>query len=75
MKAIGFKENLDIKNKESLQDIEVSNPKAKGRDLLVEVKAISVNPVDFKIRKNRGPENGEWDIIGWEATGIVLEEF
>lgn len=73
MKAIGFKENLDIENKEALQDIEVSKPKASGRDLLVEVKAISVNPVDTKIRKNRTPQNGEWEVIGWDATGIVTE--
>lgn len=73
MKAIGFKENLDIKNKESLQDIEVSTPKANGRDILVEVKAISVNPVDFKIRKSRKPKAGEYEIIGWDAAGIVKE--
>ncbi|SDG39498.1 zinc-binding alcohol dehydrogenase family protein [Psychroflexus sediminis] len=73
MKAIGFKENLDIENKNALQDIEMPNPEAKGRDLLVEVKAISVNPVDYKIRKNRTPENDEWEIIGWDAAGIVKE--
>lgn len=73
MKAIGFKENLDIENEEALQDIEVSKPKAKGRDLLVEVKAISVNPVDTKIRKNRKPSHGEHEIIGWDAAGIVKE--
>lgn len=73
MKAIGFKENLDIENKEALQDIEVSKPKASGRDLLVEVKAISVNPVDTKIRKNRTPQNGEWEVIGWDAAGIVKD--
>ncbi|NEV92655.1 zinc-binding alcohol dehydrogenase family protein [Psychroflexus sp. YR1-1] len=73
MKAIGFKENLDITNENALQDIEMPKPKAKGRDLLVEVKAISVNPVDYKIRKNRTPEDGNWEIIGWDASGIVKE--
>ena len=50
MKAIGYKENLDIENENSLQDIELETPKAQGRDILVEVKAISVNPVDYKVR-------------------------
>lgn len=73
MKAIGFKENLDIENKHSLQDIEVPTPKASGKDVLVEVKAISVNPVDYKIRKNRKPNDDQWEIIGWDASGIVKE--
>ena len=42
-----------------------------GRDLLVEIKAIAVNPVDFKIRQGVKPEAGQWKIIGWDATGIV----
>ncbi|MBZ9787303.1 zinc-binding alcohol dehydrogenase family protein [Psychroflexus sp. CAK57W] len=73
MKAIGFKENLDIENKNALQDIEIPEPEAKGKDLLVEVKAISVNPVDYKIRKNRKPSGDQWEIIGWDAAGIVKE--
>lgn len=71
MKAIGYKENLDIENPNSLQDIELSEPVAKGRDLLVEVKAISVNPVDYKIRQSTSNEDGSWKVIGWDATGIV----
>lgn len=73
MKAIGYKENLPIENEKSLQDIEIETPKASGRDILVEVKAISVNPVDFKIRKSRKLENNTWDIIGWDASGVVKE--
>lgn len=73
MKAVGYKESLAIEQKDSLQDIEVSKPKAAGKDILVEVKAISVNPVDFKIRQSRTPEVEEWEIIGWDATGIVKE--
>lgn len=73
MKAIGYKETLPIEDKNSLQDIEIATPKAAGRDLLVEVKAISVNPVDYKIRQRRKPEDGQWAIIGWDATGIVKE--
>lgn len=71
MKAIGYKENLPIDNVNSLQDITLNMPKATGRDILVEVKAISVNPVDYKIRANRPSPGGNWSVIGWDATGIV----
>ncbi|WP_420573496.1 zinc-binding alcohol dehydrogenase family protein [Kordia sp.] len=71
MKAIGYKKSLPIDNENSLQDIELQTPKATGKDLLVEVKAISVNPVDYKIRQNVTPENDEWKVIGWDAAGIV----
>ncbi|MEL0642886.1 hypothetical protein V6251_00735 [Olleya sp. Ti.3.14] len=40
MKAIGYKENLPIEDVNSLQDIELNTPKATGRDILVEIKAI-----------------------------------
>lgn len=73
MKAIGYKENLPIEDKNSLQDIELDMPKAIGKDILVEVKAISVNPVDYKIRQGVKSENGQWKVIGWDATGIVKE--
>ena len=73
MKAIGYKESLPIDDASSLQDIELEIPKATGNDLLVEVKAISVNPVDYKIRQNVAPENDAWKVIGWDAAGIVKE--
>ena len=73
MKAVGYKQNLPINNVNSLQDIEIEKPKATGRDILVEVKAISVNPVDYKIRANRTAPNGNWSVIGWDATGIVTQ--
>ena len=73
MKVIGYQENLPISDVKSLQDLEWELPKATGRDLLVEVKAISVNPVDYKIRLARKPEAGQWGILGWDAAGIVIE--
>lgn len=73
MKAIGFLQNLPIENTESLQDFELATPIAKGKDLLVEVKAISVNPVDYKIRQSRKSENGDLNVIGWDAVGIVKD--
>ncbi|WP_165749698.1 zinc-binding alcohol dehydrogenase family protein [Cellulophaga sp. Z1A5H] len=73
MKAIGYKENLPIDNVNSLQDIEIATPKATGRDILVEIKAISVNPADYKVRAGMPVEGDDWKIIGWDATGIVKE--
>jgi len=71
MKAIGYQQNLPVDNIQSLQDIELVMPKAQGQDILVEVKAVSVNPADFKIRLNMpAPENG-WNVLGYDATGVV----
>ncbi|KPZ62875.1 zinc-binding alcohol dehydrogenase family protein [Pseudoalteromonas sp. P1-7a] len=71
MKAIGYQKSLPIENELSLQDIELETPTAHGYDILVEVKAVSVNPVDFKIRQAMPAANGEYKVIGWDATGIV----
>ena len=51
MKAIGLYENLPIEDEKSLIDVIINKPCAEGKDLLVKVKAIAVNPVDYKIRK------------------------
>lgn len=71
MKAIGYYQPLPIDNPESLQDIELPAPVAGPRDLLVRVKAISVNPVDTKVRKNMAPEAGQPKVLGWDAAGTV----
>jgi len=73
MKAIGYKENLPIEDINSLQDIELNTPKATGRDLLIDIKAISVNPADYKVRAGMPIEGDDWKVIGWDATGIVKE--
>ncbi|MFD2914163.1 zinc-binding alcohol dehydrogenase family protein [Psychroserpens luteus] len=73
MKAIGYKENLPVEDVNSLQDIELDTPKATGKDILVEIKAISVNPVDYKVRAGMPVEGDDWKVIGWDATGIVKE--
>lgn len=71
MKAVGYRKPLPIDNTESLLDIELATPEAKGRDLLVEVKAISVNPVDTKLRKTKAPDNEEYKVLGYDAAGVV----
>jgi zinc-binding alcohol dehydrogenase family protein len=71
MKAIGYQNNLPADDAQSLVDITLPDPVAQGRDLLVEVRAVSVNPVDTKVRKSAKPEAGAWKVLGWDATGIV----
>jgi len=72
MKAIGYTQSLPITEPESLIDIELPQPNAKGHDLLVKIKAIAVNPVDYKIRQRMAPEDGSYKVIGWDAVGEVL---
>src|SRR2546421_55996 len=57
MRAVGYKRSLPIDQAESLIDIEIDKPVPQGRDLLVEVKAISVNPVDTKVRMRAAPKD------------------
>lgn len=71
MKAIAYYASLPISDAKSLQDIELPEPLAGPRDLLVEVKAISVNPVDTKVRQNAAPENGAAKVLGWDVAGVV----
>jgi NADPH2:quinone reductase len=73
MKAVGLYRNLPIDDPESLVDIEVAKPAPAARELLVEVKAISVNPVDYKIRARPDPSSPQPRILGWDASGIVRE--
>ena len=73
MKAVGYTETTATAAAGSLVDFEVERPVARGRDLLVRIEAVSVNPVDFKIRQNRAPVDGEPAILGWDAVGEVVE--
>ncbi|CAI8912491.1 zinc-binding alcohol dehydrogenase family protein [Pseudomonas chlororaphis] len=70
MKAIAYYASLPINDPLSLQDIELPEPVAGPRDLLVEVKAISVNPVDTKVRQNVQPEGGA-KVLGWDVAGVI----
>jgi zinc-binding alcohol dehydrogenase family protein len=72
MKAIGYKTPQAINQAEALLDINLPEPVATGRDLLVEVKAVSVNPVDTKVRASAKPAEGQdYKVLGWDASGIV----
>lgn len=72
MKAVGYYQAGSLDNPEALVDLELDRPVAKGRDILVRVHAVSVNPVDYKIRQNRPPESGQAAILGWDASGEVV---
>lgn len=72
MRAVAYYEPQPITAETSLVDIELPKPEAQGRDLLVAVKAISVNPVDTKIRAGAKPEAGQPRVLGWDAAGIVV---
>ncbi|OPX55178.1 NADPH2:quinone reductase [Oceanospirillum multiglobuliferum] len=73
MKAIGFIATHEGTAAENLEDITLERPTATGHDLLVKVKAISVNPVDTKIRSRLSGSKGEYKVLGWDAVGEVVE--
>lgn len=72
MKAVGLYKYLPISEQESLQDVVMEKPEAQGHDLLVAVKAISVNPVDAKVRAPKDKVETEPKILGWDAAGVVV---
>lgn len=73
MKAIGFKQSLQISDKDSFIEFEMEKPFPGDFDLLVKIEAISVNPVDFKIRQNAAKDIilETPKVIGWDAVGTV----
>ena len=76
MRAIGYRKaspELD-----HLEAFDIPRPKPEGRDLLVEVRAVSVNPVDYKVASGGGPggaasETDEIKVVGYDAAGVVVE--
>jgi zinc-binding alcohol dehydrogenase family protein len=71
MKAVGYYRSLPISDAESLIDVELAKLSPSGRDLLVKIEAISVNPVDTKVRMRAAGEAGKPKILGWDAAGVV----
>ena len=71
MKAVAYQKNLPISDPDALRDIELPDPVPEAHDLLVEVRAIAVNPVDTKVRAGVAPEPGQWKVLGWDAVGTV----
>lgn len=71
MRAIGYQTSKPTTEPDFLVEIDLSDPIPTGRDILVRVEAISVNPVDTKVRMRAQPEPGTWKILGWDAAGRV----
>src|SRR5690554_646284 len=71
MRAVGYKTSGPIERADALIDIELPRPEPRGRDILVEVEAISVNPVDTKMRVRNQPPEGQYAVLGWDAAGTV----
>ncbi len=73
MRAIGFYRYLPIEDPESLIDLEMATPIPAGRDLLVKVHAVSVNPVDVKVRAPKSQVEPSPRILGWDVAGVVAQ--
>ncbi|MGV8934255.1 MAG: zinc-binding alcohol dehydrogenase family protein [Gallionellaceae bacterium] len=71
MKAVALTHYLPVDNPQAFLDVELPKPVASGRDLLVAVKAVSVNPVDTKVRRHNDKVEVTPRVLGWDASGIV----
>lgn len=70
MKAIGLYKAAPVETSGLFREIDMEVPKAEGRDILVRVKGVAVNPVDFKVRRGKA-DDGNFKILGWDAAGVV----
>ncbi|PRY20529.1 zinc-binding alcohol dehydrogenase family protein [Aliiruegeria haliotis] len=73
MKAIGYTTPGSIDRDDALLDLDIAKPTATGYDILVKVAAVSVNPVDTKVRASRQAEGETPVVLGWDAVGEVVE--
>ena len=75
MKAVALKQYLPIDAPDSFLDVDLPKPDPAGRDLLIAVQAIAVNPVDTKVRGGKGKAKGATEdpprVLGWDASGRV----
>lgn len=71
MKAIGYHEAGSIDRAHALLDLDIPAPTPGARDLLVRIKAVSVNPVDTKVRSSTTRSDSDPKILGWDTAGIV----
>ena len=71
MKAVAYRRCLPVTDPESLLDVELPDPTPGERDLLVRIRAVSVNPVDTKVRRGVAPPEGGLRVLGYDAAGVV----
>ena len=72
MKAVAYRQAGPLERPDSLLDADLPTPVPTGRDLLVEIAAVSVNPVDTKVRASTAPAAGDLKVLGWDAVGRVV---
>lgn len=73
MKAIAYQQPGPIDAPYALVEVDLPQSAAYGHDLLVKIEAISVNPVDTKVRRSTPPPKGGWKVLGWDAAGTVVK--
>jgi NADPH2:quinone reductase len=71
MRAVAQRRCLPVSDPDCLVDVELPDPTPGERDLLVRVRAVSVNPVDTKVRKGVPPPEGGLRVLGYDAAGVV----
>ena len=72
MKAVALTRYLPIDDPASLVDVELRDPAPAGHDLLVRIEAVSVNPVDTKVRAPKSQVEAQPKVLGWDAAGSVV---
>ncbi|MTW17914.1 zinc-binding alcohol dehydrogenase family protein [Rhodoplanes serenus] len=71
MKAVALTRYLPIDDPEAFRDVDLPKPEPQGHDILVAVKAVSVNPVDTKVRAPKDKVEPTPRVLGWDASGVV----
>lgn len=71
MKAVALTRYLPIDDPQSLLDVELPQPVPGAHDLLVRVEAVSVNPVDTKVRSPKPQVEAQPKVLGYDAAGVV----
>lgn len=71
MKAVALTKYLPVDNPEAFIDVDLPKSTASGHDILVAVKAVSINPVDTKVRSPKDEIEETPRVLGWDASGIV----
>src|SRR5262249_57443312 len=70
MRVVAYQKSLPIEDENALVDTDLPTPNPQRRDLLVEIQAVSVNPVDTKVRKRTGAGPERWKVLGYDAAGL-----
>ncbi|HZG70209.1 MAG TPA: alcohol dehydrogenase catalytic domain-containing protein, partial [Chondromyces sp.] len=73
MKAFGFYQPGPKTEAPDFESVEIEKPTPSGRDLLVEVRAISVNPTDWRVHMSKDENDSSLTIVGRDVAGVVVE--